>query len=324
MGDPLMECGLMRAGLETMGRAIAGMMGWRGLPAAITGLIGSVCVCSAAPNPKPIIPPGVTVLSDIVYVKRGDQRVLKLDLYLPAGAKSPCPVAIWMHGGGWVMGNKNDWVNPLFLASRGFAVASIEYRLSFEARFPAQLEDCKAAVQYLRANSSAYHFDPNRIAAIGESAGGNLASLLGTTGSANGSPGSDQVQAVIDLFGPADLTAFPDEEPKPNTAPFYARKLLGGMPRERPDLARAASPIYQIHPDTPPFLILHGEGDPVVPLAQSQMFLAALQKAGVPSELITVPVSYHAGPAFWTAPMQDKMVSFLDKAMRITPGQTAN
>ena len=222
------------------------------------------------------------------------------------------------------MGSKNEWVNPLFLATRGFAVASIDYRLSSEAPFPSQLEDCKAAVRFLRANASTYHADPDRIAAIGESAGGNLAALLGTTAElkelsdAPDSPVSDRVQAVIDLFGPSDLTALPDaEEGKRDSASFYVSKLLRGTPAQHPDLALAASPIHHINSDTPPFLILHGEGDPVVPLAQSQLFYAALQKAGIPSELIVVPVSYHAGPAFWTEAMQDKMVSFLEKALRM-------
>lgn len=292
---------------------------------AITGiclcLFASLFRCPAAPNPKPVIPPGAKLLPDIVYVQRGDQRPLKLDLYLPAYNKLPHPVAIWIHGGGWIKGNKNEWVNPLFLATRGFALASIEYRLSFETPFPSQLEDCKAAVRFLRTNAATYHLDPGRIAAIGESAGGNLAALLGTTGALKeltdtpDSPVSDRVQAVIDLFGPADLTALPADDQKPETASYFVTKLLRGTPAERPDLARAASPVYHISSSTPPFLILHGQGDPVVPVAQSQMLNAALQKAGVPSELIVVPVTYHAGPAFWTQAMQDKMAVFLQKAL---------
>ena len=284
-------------------------------------LLASVFPCHAAKPPMPTPPPGVKVLRDIVYVQRGE-KALKLDLYLPADQTSPRPLAIWIHGGGWRKGSKNEWVNPLFLTSRGFAVASIQYRLSFQAIFPSQIEDCKAAVRFLRANAGVHGLDPERFAAIGESAGGNLASLLGTTGGlkelsdAPESPVSDRVQAVIDLFGPADLTAIPDDE-QPDSASFFDDKLLGGTPGQRPDLARAASPIYHISSETPPFLILHGKGDPLVPSAQSEMFFAALQKAGIPSELVIVPVSYHAGPGFWTETMQDKMVLFLDKTLRI-------
>jgi acetyl esterase/lipase len=261
-----------------------------------------------------------------VYVQRGN-RPLKLDLYLPPDSTIPHPLAIWIHGGGWIKGSKGEWVNPLFLTSRGFVLASIQYRLSFEAPFPSQLEDCQSAVRFLRANAAGYDLDPARFAAIGESAGGNLAALLGTTGdskqpsAAPADSASDRVQAVIDLFGPSDLTAVPDGEPKPETMAFFVKRLLGGTPAQRPDLARAASPIYHISSETPPFLILHGQADPLVPLAQSQMLYAALQKAGIPSELIIVPVSYHAGPGFWTEAMQGKMVSFLEKALRMPQTQ---
>jgi acetyl esterase/lipase len=275
-------------------------------------------------NPAiPKLPPSVEVKRDIVYVQRGN-HALKLDLYSSPGS-TPQPLAIWIHGGGWRLGSKDTWVNPLFLATNGFTVASIEYRLSQEALFPAQIEDSKAAVRFLRANAATYNLDPNRFAAIGESAGGNLVSLLGTTGGSKNltdapdSPVSDQVQAVIDLFGPADLSLQlpPLSEEKNGTAPYYIHKLIGHTYDERPDLYLAGSPIHYISSTTPPFLILHGEGDPVCPVAQSLEFFAALQKAGISSALIVVPVSYHAGPAFWTAEKQQRMISFLQNALKI-------
>ncbi len=298
------------------------------LPAKRLRLLGFLVVHSLllarAPAQKeaaPQVPPGVEQHPDIVYATRGQGREMKLDLYLPSEGTNR-PLALWIHGGGWRKGSKNAWVNPLFLTTRGFAVASIGYRLSAEAVFPAQVEDCKAAVRFLRSHAAAYGLDPDRIAAIGESAGGNLAAMLGTTGDekelsdAPDSPVSDRVQAVIDLFGPCDLTAIPPQAPDeaPDTLPYFVHKMLGSSPGVA-DRARAASPVLHISPRTPPFLLLHGEGDPLVPLAQGQEMFAALQKAGIPSELIVVPVNYHAGPGFWTETLREKMAAFLQQAL---------
>ncbi|HEY8966553.1 MAG TPA: alpha/beta hydrolase [Candidatus Methylacidiphilales bacterium] len=239
--------------------------------------------------------------------------------------ESPRPLAIWIHGGGWRMGSKETWVNPLFLATRGYVVASLQYRLSQAATFPAQIEDCKAAVRFLRQNAAAYNLDPKRFAGVGESAGGYLVSMLGVTAGKKVWDGpetssvDDEVQAVIDLFGPSDLTDITQGggEEKPNTAPFFVHHMMGCTPTERPDLYRLASPVTHISAKTPPFLILHGEGDPLVPVAQSHILYDALQKGGVPSELIIVPVKYHAGPGFWTKEMQERMIAFLQRSLQL-------
>jgi acetyl esterase/lipase len=290
---------------------------------SVISLFTFLSPCSAQDDKIPVVPPEVTAHLDTVYAQRGANRPMKLNLYLPPGA-APKPLVIWIHGGGWRMGSYKDWIHPLFLASHGYAVASIEYRLSKEAVFPAQIEDCKAAVRFLRANAKTYNLDPERFAASGESAGGNLAAMLGTTGGlkeltdAPEDPASDRVQAVIDLCGPADLTLVPDAGfDVEGTVPFFVYKLLGHTPSERPDLAQAASPVYHLSAQAPPFLILHAQGDPLCPVAQSQALYAALQKAGISSELIVVPVSSHVGPFFWTDAMHEKMVSFLQKALQL-------
>jgi acetyl esterase/lipase len=158
---------------------------------------------------------------------------------------------------------------------------------------------------------------------MGESAGGNLASLIATSaGDASLSDSSDpkvsdSVQAAIDLCGPSDFTQVPDTGPK-DTAPYYVAKLLGKPPSQTPDTAREGSPVFHISPQTPPIMILHAQGDPVCPVAQSQEFYAALQKAGIPSSLTIVPVNQHVGPFFWTDDMHQQMIAFLDKSLGIT------
>ncbi len=277
---------------------------------------------SAKEDRVPVVSANVKVYDNLVYATRSGGRELKLDLYVPAGS-APKPLVIWIHGGGWTMGGKGEWVHPLFLTEDGFAVASIQYRFSSEAIFPAQIQDCKSAVRFLRSNAAKYGLDTNRFAAMGESAGGNLTSLLATTAgdSKLSDPSddnvSDTVQAAIDLCGPADLSAVPDVAP-PGTAAFYTAKLLGNPPSKVPDLARQASPVFHITKQTPPFMILHAQGDPVCPVDQSKEFYAALQKAGVTSSLTIFPDNQHVGPFFWTDAMHQKMLDFLQKSLNIS------
>ena len=172
-------------------------------------------------------------------------------------------------------------------------MASIDYRLTSTAPFPAQIEDCKAAVSWLRANASTYHLDPDHIGVWGMSAGGHLAALLGTSGGVPELEGggdnmqySSRVQAVCDVAGPADLPAMPNLGAKRIAA---IEGLLGGPLEKDKVKAIAASPIHYVSKDDPPFLIVHGEGDRVVPVEQSQRFYEALQKAGVNATLKILP-----------------------------------
>ena len=240
-----------------------------------------------------------TLHQDIIYAAP-DGNPLKLDLCLP-DATGPVPLVIWVHGGGWMAGDKTMALAvPLTrkLLHAGIAVASINYRFSNAATFPAQLYDCKAAVRWLRANAATYDIDPKRIAAAGDSAGGQLVALLGTTADRpklegdEGNPGvSSRVVAVCDFFGPADFANWNKDNPKPQAVENPSdpiAKLIGGTIADNLDKARAASPVTYVDAKSSPFYILHGDADDTVPIAQSMMLNDALKQAGVPSTLYIV------------------------------------
>lgn len=218
---------------------------------------------------------------------------LKMDLYYPAGGSGPYPVAMYVHGGGWTQGDKAEGAGALEipeLQKAGFLVVSVNYRLAPEYEFPAMIEDVKCAVRSLRAHAEEYNLDPNRIGAWGGSAGGHLVSLLGTTDASAGFDVgeyleySSRVQAVVDMFGPTDLTV--QFEGNPTSKSDNA--VFGGFD---PALA---SPVTYVSADDPPFLLLHGEKDALVPIKQSEILLAALQAAGVPAELVRVVNANHS------------------------------
>ncbi len=232
----------------------------------------------------------------LVY-KRINGISLALDLYCPEEVSGLLPVIVCVHGGHWGAGGK-DRCPAITLVEDGYAVASINYRLTETAPFPAQIEDCKAAVRWLRANASTYHLDPDHIGVWGYSAGGHLAALLGTSGgvpelegSGDNMQYSSQVQAVCVVAGPADLTALTNVGPKRMAA---IEALLGGSLEEDKAKAIAASPIHYVSKDDPPFLIVHGKGDRVIPVEQSQRLYDELRKAGVNATLKILPVGHQA------------------------------
>jgi acetyl esterase/lipase len=267
----------------------------------------------------PPLPADVVVHRDLAYVPGGHERQ-KLDLYLPKGAAGPLPVIVWVHGGGWQNGSKaNAMPLRLGFVAKGYAVASVGYRLTDAAPFPAQIQDCKAAVRWLRAHAREYGLDPARFAAWGASAGGHLVAMLGTAGdvkefNVGPNPGvSSRVQAVVDYYGPSDLLRFVE-------TPGYAThrrpdspeaKLVGGPVVENRDKAAAASPVTYVTRDDPPFLIVHGSADPTVPPNQSEVLHAALQKAGVNSTLHMLPGAKHGGPEFATPEIVAEIAAFL-------------
>lgn len=306
--------------------------------AALVLSAGAGGAFAQAPKARPSAPPplrvpeGVKAYRDLAYVANGHERH-KLDLYVPEKAEKLLPLIIWIHGGGWQNGSK-DGCPPLRsgYASRGYAVASINYRLSGHATFPAQIEDCKAAIRWLRTHAKEYSLDPDRFGVWGSSAGGHLVALVGTSGDVKefdvGAERevSSRVQAVCDYYGPTDFTVFV-------TTPGYDRhatadspeaKLLGGAVKDNLDKAARANPIAYVTKDDPPFLIVHGDKDSTVPINQSQLLFEALKKTGVSAHFHTIHGAGHGGPGF-NVPEIEAMVSrFFDeklKAQSAAPGK---
>jgi acetyl esterase/lipase len=289
------------------------------------------CFCWAPADTPPgrRMPPGTKMLADLEYVQDGHARN-KLDLYLPEKSDRPLPVIVYVHGGAWMGGDKQH-CPALPLVSRGYAVASINYRLSSHAHFPAQLEDCKAAIRWLRAHARQYHLDAKHFGAWGESAGGHLVALLGTTGDVKelegkgGNAGaSSRVQAVCDWYGPTDFLQIAAQAAKTgrksridHDAPTSPEaKLIGGAVQENKDKARQANPITYVSKDDPPFLIMHGARDELVPLAQSEILNEALKKAGVESTLISLEGAGHGGPQFLSRENRRQILAFFDRHLK--------
>jgi acetyl esterase/lipase len=259
----------------------------------LTALLRSQTNAPAAPTPPAL--EDLTIESDIVFGKGGTHD-LHADLAYPRNVSAPTPAIIHIHGGGWIGGGYKDKHLEKWARS-GFFAASIEYRLSNVAKWPAQIQDCKCAVRWLRANAAKYNVDPNRIGVIGESAGGHLVDCLGTMANVKeyegdgGYPGvSSAVQAVVDFYGPTDFVT-----PEIYTDEAKALTLgLFGVPREQdPALWKSGSPVFYVAANDPPFLIVHGDADTLVPLAQSTVFADALEKAGVPHQLLVVKNGTH-------------------------------
>lgn len=262
---------------------------------------------SASAFEPPFAESEIEVTEGLVYAAPGG-RELKLDLYRPR-ASGPCPVILWLHGGGWRFGNRRQ-APPLrrYFAERGYAMASIDYRRSDEAVFPAAVEDVKFAIRWLKGAAATYGLDPDRIGLWGSSAGGHLAALATTSGpgvfedAASGEPDS-AVAAVIVAYAPSDflqLDAYRDPEGKPSDDaesiqlpagkrsrdPDSLESLFLGAPIETvPDTVRAANPITYVRPGLPPFLILHGTADTAVPAHQSLLLHDALITAGASATL---------------------------------------
>jgi len=274
----------------------------------------------AQPQSAPRIPEGVKVERNLVYA-RTPQKDLLLDLYLPEQAEGKLPVVLWVHGGAWRSGSK-ERCPAVRLVPRGYAAASISYRLSQEAIFPAQIHDVKAAVRWLRANAARYNLDAQRIAAWGSSAGGHLVALLGTSGRVRDLEGdlgnpefSSRVQAVIDFFGPSDflqMSKFPGK--MDHDAPDSPEsRLIGGPIQQHPEKVRRADPITYVSRADPPFLIMHGDRDETVPLNQSELLHAALKKAGVE---VTFEVVRGAGHGFSGPEINAQVDAFLDRHLK--------
>ncbi|HZF01870.1 MAG TPA: alpha/beta hydrolase [Methylomirabilota bacterium] len=234
-------------------------------------------------------------LPDLIYKTIGEES-LKLDLYLPAKTSGVSALIIWVHGGGWRAGDKKD-VPILPLVSAGFAIASVDYRLSGQAKFPAQIEDVKAAIRWLRLHAPDYGLDVKHFGIIGHSAGGHLASLAGITGQnlifdvGDNLHKSSAVQAVCVMSGPSDMATMFEGADENRRSALVA--LLGGSLPEKQKLAEAASPLTYVHSNAPPFLFIHGADDQTVPVQQAVTMSRKLEAAGVKQKLIILPQTGH-------------------------------
>ena len=246
------------------------------------------------------------VLRDIEYARAGEQ-VLKLDVYRPDG-KIRTPLIVWVHGGAWRSGSKKEM--PLGkLVEEGYAVASVDYRLSTQAKFPAQIHDIKAAIRFLRVQGQQWGLLPKKIVIAGDSAGGHLAALVGVSnGSAEleGTIGNDRkessdVQGIISFYGAANLTTILNQS-TPHGLDVRVPALdllLGGQPTDVPELARLASPVFHVDANDPPLLLLHGDQDPQMPINQSHELCGAYEKVKAPVEFMVVHGAAHGGAAFY-------------------------
>jgi acetyl esterase/lipase len=288
---------------------------------------------SAKPAPKKsakaameMIAERAEIVTDLPYIENGHQRQ-KLDLFVPKNGDGPLPLIIWIHGGGWSGGSK-DGCPMAFYVTKGYVVASLNYRLSQHAIYPAQIDDCQAAIRWLRKNASKYKIDPDLVGVVGASAGGHLAALVGVAGAGTkNKPDRVDVQCVVDVFGPTDfLTIWSQSDPKTtaikhNEPDSPEGKLFGGAIPEKTELASQASPVMHVTKDAPPFLILHGKKDRLVPWQQSAELDVYLKKADVESTLILVEDAGHDGNVMAGANNQ-KTIEFFDKHLKKAKGVT--
>ena len=265
------------------------------------------------------LPEGVTVYRDLEFAQAGDLKLL-LDLYVPTDPKE-APLVVWIHGGGWRAGCKGNAGRVRHLLDHGYAVADINYRLTHEAIFPAQIYDCKAAIRWLRAHAEKYGYDAKRIGVAGSSAGGHLAALLGTSGGVKELEGtlgnhldqSSGVQAVCDMWGPSDFSLIVGVARGPRSPEVL---LLGGTVSEKQEAAALASPVTHITKDDPPFLIIHGDQDRVVGLRQSETLKKSLDEAKVPCKLEVLEGAAHGGRGYSIEKVNEMVLTFFDKQLK--------
>jgi len=276
-----------------------------------------------AAQEEALLPIGTSVIRDIEYKNAGGTKLM-MNIYSCKSSGKPLPLVMYMHGGGWANGDRTSCHRAVFLLEHGFTLASIDYRLTDAATFPAQLEDCKAAVRFLRANREKYNLDTEKIGVCGHSAGGHLASLLGTTGEnsefdrGDNFDFSSDVQAVCNFYGPGSIPCLIKSArlTGANDIVQVAEKLIGGPLEEKKGIAEKASPLNYIHRNAAPFLIIHGDNDASVDVSVSKSFHKALLEAGVESHLHIITGGRHGGEEFLLPEIVKKTVSFLDKHIR--------
>lgn len=270
---------------------------------------------------KDFFPPGTIVHENIPYAGDTSKKHL-LDIYLPANTTTALPLLVWVHGGAWLSNDKHADMGYMkntvrSIIDSGYAFASINYRYSTDAVFPAQIQDCNQALQFLYDHAAEYKLDRNNFALIGFSAGGHLASLQALSNNNDirefypaGNKITFKIKAAIDFYGPSDFIALIGSSNNIDSKNPVAL-LLGAMPIDRPDLAKKASPTTYVDKNDPPFLIIQGEKDESVPQVQSKLLKSYLQVAGVPSELIIVEGAPHYGEMFDAEYIRKRIFNFL-------------
>jgi acetyl esterase/lipase len=260
-------------------------------------------------------------LLDIPYATV-DGKPLALDLHLPAGSR-PAQLVVYLHGGAWQNGNKTQY--PAFLVEKGFAVASLDFRSTNDAPFPANVHDIKAGIRFLRAKAREYGYRAERIGLIGASSGGHLAALVGVTNGNSELEGdvgafhgqSSDVNAIVSYFGASNLTTILAQSTPAGLevrAPAL-QKLFGGTPDQKQPVARLASPVFHVDRRDPPLMLLHGDQDAQMPINQLHELDGAYAAAGLRADtLVLHGVGHDAGPFFQGAPV-DRVVSFLKRAL---------
>ena len=261
-------------------------------------------------------------MTDIEYAKVENHRLL-LDLYLPQSQKNP-QLLVWVHGGAWRAGSKSSM--PLIpLVKNGFAVASVEYRLSPVAKFPAQIHDIKAAIRFLRGSASKYGYDAKKIGILGSSAGGHLVALMGVTNHHRELEGdlgafdqeSSNVDAIVDYYGPTNFMTILDQStPHGLSVRVPALELLlGNRPENTATLAKLASPVFHVDAQDPPLLMIHGDQDPQVPINQSHELHGAYKKHGLDVTFEVIHGGAHGGPEFFDEKRIKLVESFLRRCL---------
>lgn len=286
---------------------------------SITAIVVGGCLSiSQSFADRPDASDKVRIHLDIPYVANGHERQ-RLDLYVPKSA-TPRPLVVWVHGGGWAKGSKSGIGACRWVLDEGYALASIGYRLTDTASFPAQLDDCKAAIVWLKSNAKEMGLNASRVVVWGASAGGHLVAMLGTTGDA--STDQDDIAGVIDWFGPSELLTMQSQRTLPTNlnadAPdSFESRLVGGPLQATAQVAKQASPITHVDSSDAPFLIMHGDRDPLVSITQSRTLHAKLGAAGVSSKLVVLPGAGHGGPAFMSEESRNTIGQFLKKHLML-------
>ena len=289
----------------------------KAIGSAVALLVLTLCATAQQPTTS------YDKVSDIIYAVV-DDRELGLDIYMPRGVDDP-PLLVWIHGGRWLYRTKED-INTLALVEEGFAIASIDFRLSVDEPFPAQIHDIKAAIRFLRANAETYGYEATRIGVHGRSSGGHLTSLVGVTNGVKELEGelgdhldvSSDVQVAVSYFGASNLTTILDQ-----STPFGVMLrgpalalLLGGPMEATAELAELASPVFHVDGQDPPLLLLHGDQDPQMPINQAHELHGVYKEHELPVRLEVIHGAKHGTPEFFDAKRTALVAEFLKEHLR--------